>query len=86
MKQAIRRIVDAADPKEYTGHIFGIDEKRCESRDLYFLTSGDKIRFFLEPDALDKDGNVMFPKERSINKVGEYHHYHIKCVCSSRSH
>ena len=38
--------------------------------DNYFLTSGDKIRFFLEKDVLDQDGKLTRPKEKAVNKIG----------------
>ena len=38
--------------------------------DDYFLTSGDKIRFFLEKDALDQGGKLTRPKEKAVNKIG----------------
>ncbi|KAF3933183.1 hypothetical protein ABW19_dt0209899 [Dactylella cylindrospora] len=38
--------------------------------DDYFLNSGDKVRFFFEEDAFDDSGNLVKPKEKSINKIG----------------
>ncbi|ORY46615.1 phytanoyl-CoA dioxygenase family protein [Rhizoclosmatium globosum] len=42
--------------------------------DDYFLNSGDKIRYFFETDALDKDGNLVVEKAVSINKIGHALH------------
>ena len=38
--------------------------------DDYFLTSGDKIRYFLEEDAVDQQGNLTREKHRAVNKIG----------------
>ncbi len=53
--------------------IFSTKEQTRTSDD-YFLTSGDKIRFFFEEDAFDENGNLRQSKERSINKIGHALH------------
>jgi phytanoyl-CoA hydroxylase len=42
--------------------------------DEYFLTSGDKIRFFFEEHAFNSDGRLKQSKEKSINKIGHALH------------
>jgi phytanoyl-CoA hydroxylase len=42
--------------------------------DDYFLTSGDKIRFFFEENAFEPDGQLKQSKEQSINKIGHALH------------
>ncbi|KAF8488403.1 phytanoyl-CoA dioxygenase [Gautieria morchelliformis] len=43
--------------------------------DEYFLSSGDKIRFFLEEDAVNNDGSLNRPKDEAVNKIG--HGLHV---------
>ncbi|KAF2194909.1 phytanoyl-CoA dioxygenase family protein [Zopfia rhizophila CBS 207.26] len=43
--------------------------------DKYFLQSGDKVRFFFEEGASNKQGELIKPKERAINKIGHYLHH-----------
>ena len=38
--------------------------------DDYFLTSGDKIRFFLEEGAIDAQGKLTREKNKAVNKIG----------------
>ncbi|XP_032274971.1 phytanoyl-CoA dioxygenase domain-containing protein 1 isoform X2 [Phoca vitulina] len=40
----------------------------------YFLSSGDKIRFFFEKGVFDKKGNFLVPPEKSVNKIGHALH------------
>jgi phytanoyl-CoA hydroxylase len=47
---------------------------QARSSDDYFLGSGDKIRFFLEEDAVSPDGSLQRPVAQSINKIGHALH------------
>ncbi|MCJ1413189.1 hypothetical protein MMC19_007293 [Ptychographa xylographoides] len=53
---------------------FSTGESSAHVSDDYFLTSGDKIRYFFEEDAFASDGSLTKPKERAINKIGHYLH------------
>ena len=53
--------------------MFTTNEQERVSDDL-FLSSGDRIVCFFEEEALDEDGTLTVPKERSINKIGHALH------------
>ena len=53
--------------------VFSTDARRRPSDD-YFLQSGDKIRFFLEEAAVDRDGRLVQPMTRAVNKIGHAMH------------
>src|SRR5436190_19637069 len=53
--------------------IFSTREQTRTSDD-YFLESGDKIRFFFEENAFNRDGALKQSKERSITKIGHALH------------
>src|SRR5215217_108997 len=53
--------------------IFSTHEQN-RSTDAYFLSSGDKIRFFFEENAFNADGTLKYEKEKSINKIGHALH------------
>jgi phytanoyl-CoA hydroxylase len=65
-------LVDAFDP---TGvrTIFTTNEQ-TRVVDDYFLGSGDDIRFFFEEGAFGPDGELVRPKELSLNKFGHAMH------------
>ncbi|HEY1697253.1 MAG TPA: phytanoyl-CoA dioxygenase family protein [Polyangiaceae bacterium] len=65
-------LVDAFDPRERRS-VFTTDEQARRTDD-YFLGSGDQVRFFYEPLALDAKGEPTVPKALAINKIGHALH------------
>ena len=65
-------LVQEFDPAEVVS-IFSTREQNRVT-DEYFMTSGDKIRFFFEENAFTPDGTLKYEKERSINKIGHALH------------
>ena len=65
-------LVQRFDPLEVVS-IFSTREQN-RLADEYFLTSGDKIRFFFEENAFNSDGSLKYEKEKSINKIGHALH------------
>ena len=72
LRNSANLLVKDFDPKSVQS-IF--DTKKQEHvDDRYFLESGDKIRFFFEDKAFDKNGNLVNKKELVINKIGHALH------------
>jgi len=72
LRERAERLVQDFDPRGITS-IFSTHEQSRVS-DEYFLTSGDKIRFFFEEHAFNSDGTLKQSKEKSINKIGHALH------------
>lgn len=66
------QLVDAFDPNDLQS-TFSTTSK-AQHRDRYFMESGDRIRFFLEADAIDERGKLRQSKENSLNKMGHAMH------------
>uniref|UniRef100_H0WTR7 Phytanoyl-CoA dioxygenase domain-containing protein 1 n=1 Tax=Otolemur garnettii TaxID=30611 RepID=H0WTR7_OTOGA len=73
MQQRIGEIVAEMDVPLHCRTEFSTQEEeqlQAQGSTDYFLSSGDKIRFFFEKGVFDKKGNFLVPPEKSINKIG----------------
>ncbi|XP_071322298.1 phytanoyl-CoA dioxygenase domain-containing protein 1 [Trachinotus anak] len=77
LRQRMAEIVEHMDVPEHCRVTFSTyHEEQVESQGStdYFMTSGDKIRFFFEKGVFDDKGEFIVPKQRSLNKVGHALH------------
>jgi len=72
LRERMAHLVNDFEPSDIAT-IFSTTEA-THAQDDFFLTSGDKIRFFFEEDAFDEQGSLRQSKEESINKVGHALH------------
>jgi len=72
LRDRAAELVDGFDPGEVRS-VFSTT-KQTQLDDSYFIESGDKIRFFLEDDAFDDNGDLRQDKEHSLNKMGHAMH------------
>mmetsp|Transcript_16759 Transcript_16759/g.27796 ORF Transcript_16759/g.27796 Transcript_16759/m.27796 type:complete len:339 (-) Transcript_16759:448-1464(-) len=80
MQEAMAKLIDAWDPSSATS-VFKTnkEQQQAQGKDDYFISSADKVRFFLEAEAMDKASNKLredIPKEHLLNKVG--HALHVE--------
>ena len=73
LKRRAEELVDGFEPDAGMRSIFTTNDQTRHS-DEYFLTSGDKTRFFFEEEAFTADGELRQDKALSINKLGHAMH------------
>ncbi|XP_034649362.1 phytanoyl-CoA dioxygenase domain-containing protein 1 isoform X1 [Trachemys scripta elegans] len=77
MKEQMHKIIAKMDVPPHCRTEFSTNEEeqlQAQGSADYFLTSGDKIRFFFEKGVFDEKGDFLVPKEKSINKIGHALH------------
>ena len=72
LRARAQELIQEFDPAEVVS-IFSTKEQN-RLTDEYFMTSGDKVRFFFEENAFNPDGTLKYEKEKSINKIGHALH------------
>uniref|UniRef100_A0A3B4UN34 Phytanoyl-CoA dioxygenase domain-containing protein 1 n=1 Tax=Seriola dumerili TaxID=41447 RepID=A0A3B4UN34_SERDU len=73
LRQRMTEIVDQMDVPEHCRTTFSTyhdEQLKTQGNADYFITSGDKIRFFFEKGVFDDKAEFIVPKQRSLNKVG----------------
>ncbi|KAL3871707.1 hypothetical protein ACJMK2_039690 [Sinanodonta woodiana] len=72
LQEECHRLVEDMKPEEHNTVFTTLEMKRTS--DEYFMTSGDKIRFFFEDGAKDENGKLKVDKQLSLNKIGHALH------------
>uniref|UniRef100_A0A672NFG2 Phytanoyl-CoA dioxygenase domain-containing protein 1 n=2 Tax=Sinocyclocheilus grahami TaxID=75366 RepID=A0A672NFG2_SINGR len=73
LRDRMSEIIERMDVPEHCRTQFSTDhdeQLKKQGNADYFITSGDKIRFFFEKGVFDDKGEFIVPKEHSLNKIG----------------
>ena len=74
MKAACKQLIDDMDPAEHNAVFSTTEHTHMKQRADYFINSADRISYFFEEKAKDKDGSLLFNKHDSLNKIGHALH------------
>jgi len=74
LKQAGNDLCYEAQSEEEHRVFDGIQSSNFQSRDRYFIDSGDKVRYFYELSALNQKGELIVDPAIALNKVGHALH------------
>lgn len=75
LKGECARLVEGIDEEEEGGLVSFSTDNNQQLKEDYFLTSGDKIRFFWEPGAVEEgSGKLNRAKMIALNKIGHALH------------
>uniref|UniRef100_A0A8C2HND0 Phytanoyl-CoA dioxygenase domain-containing protein 1 n=1 Tax=Cyprinus carpio TaxID=7962 RepID=A0A8C2HND0_CYPCA len=77
LRDRMSEITEQMDVPEHCRTQFSTDhdeQLKKQGNADYFITSGDKIRFFFEKGVFDDKGEFIVPKEHSLNKIGHALH------------
>ncbi|XP_063792571.1 phytanoyl-CoA dioxygenase domain-containing protein 1 isoform X2 [Pseudophryne corroboree] len=80
MKEEIFRILQDMDVPLHCRTEFSTQQEeqlRAQGSADYFLSSGDKIRFFFEKGVFSDKGDFLVAREKSVNKIGHALHAHV---------
>lgn len=56
-------------PQEDRKVFSGVNSDKAQSREKYFIESGDKVRYFFEEGAIDEKGELKLDPLNALNKV-----------------
>ncbi|KAA0719721.1 Phytanoyl-CoA dioxygenase domain-containing protein 1 [Triplophysa tibetana] len=77
LRERTSEIVERMDVPAHCRTQFSTDhdeQLKSQGNADYFITSGDKIRYFFEKGVFDDKGEFIVPRERSLNKIGHALH------------
>ena len=66
-------VVSEADLSQHPMVTFNTTDN-SQAKSDYFINSGDKVCFFFEEGAVNENGKLKFPPEKSLNKIGHALH------------